>query len=332
MRTTGVFGVASRTRWRNGRLLILCYHGVAQEDEHQWDPALYMTPALLTSRLAFLKDRGFTILALEDALDRMRAGRLPERSVALTFDDGYVDFYRLAHPILQSFGAPATVYLTTSCSEKGLPPPGITANYMLWKRADFQGRLTVLPGIDEVNLRDAASRQAVTRAATRFFAERRISGQPKHELLEKFAEELGFDFAEFRRKRLLHLLSPDEGHRLASAGVDIQMHTHRHFVPQDEGMVRREVLDNRERIEAITGRPAVHFCYPSGVSFPEMLPWLRKLNVRSATTCDLGLASASDDPLLLPRFLDHSGVSPVEFEAWVSGVGSMLPRRVGRPA
>ncbi len=46
----------------------------------------------------------------------------------------------------------------------------------------------------------------------------------------------------------------------------------------------------------------------------------------SATTCELGLAARDSDPLLLPRLIDVSGLSLTEFEAWVTGLGSLLPR------
>jgi peptidoglycan/xylan/chitin deacetylase (PgdA/CDA1 family) len=82
----------------------------------------------------------------------------------------------------------------------------------------------------------------------------------------------------------------------------------------------REIRDNRDRIREFTGHEAVHFCYPSGDYAPEFLPWLRELGVRSATTCETGLASPHSEPLLLPRVLDGEQVTPVEFESWLCGI------------
>lgn len=327
LKTAGVFDIARRSRWRNHRLLILAYHGIAQDDEHHWDPSLFIAPEILECRLRFLKSAGFTILAFQDAVDRLYSRRLPERSVTITFDDGYVDFYRLAHPILKAYDVPSTVYLTTYYSERNQPPPAIAASYMLWKRRDFSGRLTVIPGFDAVDLRNDACRCALTKVAARFFDERSLPGEHKHHLIRKLAAEIGFDFDEFRHRRILHLMTIDEAREMAAASVDIQLHTHRHCVPPDEALIRREITENRACIEAITSRPADHFCYPSGVYYPQLLSWLKNLKIRSATTCDAGLASAADDPLLLPRFVDHTGVSQVEFEAWAAGV---LPRGLGR--
>lgn len=125
----------------------------------------------------------------------------------------------------------------------------------------------------------------------------------------------------------MHLMTPDEARELAADGLHIQLHTHRHWVPQDEALIRRKITENRTRIEAIAERAANHFCYPSGVHSPALLPWLRALNIESATNCGSGLASSRQEPLLLPGLLDHSGVSQVEFEAWATRVGSVLPRR-----
>lgn len=328
MRAAGVFDLASRSRWRQDRLLILGYHGIAQHDEHEWDPALFMSVTQLEHRLATLREKRFTILPLAEAVTRLAAGRLRERSVALTFDDGYVDFLRLAAPLLKAYDAPATVYLTTYYAEKGLPIPGITAAYLLRMSRHFKGPLRSIPGYRWADFSDDTQRYEVSRAIGEFFAEdRTIPTEAKHVLLERLALEVGFDLAALRRKRLMHLMTPGEAREVAAMGFDIQLHTHRHQVPRDERLIHREIEENRERIAAYTGRVANHLCYPSGRHFPQILPWLRRLGVQSATTCRPGLASSSADPLLLPRFIDHSSVSQIEFEAWVSGVSSVLPHR-----
>jgi hypothetical protein len=81
-----------------------------------------------------------------------------------------------------------------------------------------------------------------------------------------------------------------------------------------------EIQDYARRIEEITGHAPRHFCYPSGVTEPEFLPWLREYGILSATTCEQGLASASSDLLMLPRFLDGAGVERIDFESWLSGI------------
>jgi peptidoglycan/xylan/chitin deacetylase (PgdA/CDA1 family) len=113
---------------------------------------------------------------------------------------------------------------------------------------------------------------------------------------------------------------------LAEAGVDFQLHTHRHRTPLDEDLFRREIRDNRNYVESLTGRVMKHFCYPSGAYRPEFLTWLSAEKIISATTCDTGFATAQSNPLLLPRLVDTMARTDLEFESWVGGVASFLSR------
>src|SRR5215218_5126324 len=124
LRTTRVSGLnaaVKRTAWRNARLCILCYHGISLRDEHVADPALYVSRSLFRRRLEHLRGGSYNVLPLGEALSRLYSGKLPDRSVAITFDDGTRDFAEIAVPLLAEFGMPATVYLTTYYCENRLP-------------------------------------------------------------------------------------------------------------------------------------------------------------------------------------------------------------------
>src|SRR5690242_9909980 len=104
LRRAGVFDLCRQSTWRRNRLLILCYHGISIFDEHLWDSCLYMSAETFESRLAFLARENYTVLQLGDAIELLRRGALPERSVVLTFDDGFFDFKARAFPLLQKYG------------------------------------------------------------------------------------------------------------------------------------------------------------------------------------------------------------------------------------
>jgi len=325
MKHCALFGISGRTRWRNRQVLILGYHGISVEDEHEWNPELYVSPNHLEKRLQTLRQVGCTILTLDSAVAGLYSGSLPERSIVLTFDDGLLDFYKVGYPILKSHSAEATVYLTTYYSEDNRPVLGITADYILWKQRSRTVRLTSIPDLDRsLDLQKPAVRKAAGAAIRKHADSARMSADEKHDLLRRVAVDTGFDFDRFCEKRLLHVMTPSEARELAALGVDFQLHTHRHRVPLDETLFRREILDNRSRIEAITGRSCHHFCYPSGEYSQKVLPWLRSMNVKSATTCDPGICSTADEPLLLPRLLDQGTLSQVEFEAWCCGAAPAL--------
>ena len=65
----GINHLFLRSSWRKQRLLILCYHSSAIEDEHLWSPYLHMAPELLRQRFQALKDANMNVLPLGEAVE-----------------------------------------------------------------------------------------------------------------------------------------------------------------------------------------------------------------------------------------------------------------------
>jgi len=326
--SAGVFRLAAGSGWRRRRLLILCYHGISIDDEHEWNSSIFITPSRFEARLRLLRDARCAVLPLAQALDGLHAGELPDRAVAITFDDGFFDFFCQACPLLRRYELPATVYLTTYYCDYNRPVFDVACSYLLWKG---RGAVVETDGLlgprRRLDLTTGQGRASATSAVKDFARQNRLSAEEKDQLAERLAGRLGVDYQRLLGERILHLMTPQEVARLAEAGVDVQLHTHRHRTPLDRALFHREIQDNRRRILEMTGARADHFCYPSGFHRPEFLPWLAEQNVTSATTCQPGLATPSSHRLLLPRLVDHSQLSQVEFEGWLAGVAAVLPRR-----
>jgi len=327
-RGAGIFRLVRNSQWRQQRLLILCYHGIAQSDEHEWRPGLYMHPQVLEQRLQILKNGQYNVIGLAEGLQRLRERVLPPRSVAITFDDGCYDFYSRAYPLLERYGFPVTVYQTTYYSDYQKPIFNLICSYLLWQRRGTMIDKGAELGLDQpMDLRSEASRHQIVLKLVKGSEAKSLTGAQKNEIAGKLAQLLGVDYAKLTADRILQLMTPQEIVELSQKGVDFQLHTHRHRTPDDEKLFKKEIDDNRIRLQQILGSNAVHFCYPSGVYKTSFLDWLKDEEVASATTCDAGLASAESDPLLLPRLVDTSARSPLEFESWLDGVGSMLALR-----
>ena len=332
LKNAGLFGLARNSEWRRQRLLILCYHGISIDDEHQWDWAYYISPALFEQRLRMLRDGGYTVLPLGEAVERLYARTLPPRSVVLTFDDGLADFNLRARPLLEKYGFPATVYLSTYYCLYNKPVYPMFCGYVLWKA---RGRGSVAASevlgdefTERWDLSTPDGRAAAQRQLVRFAGERRLSAEERDQVARRLADAVGVDYDELVRKRILHLMTPDEVSEVARPGtIDIHLHTHRHRTPNDRALFVREIVDNRKHIAELAGGESAHFCYPSGVTRPEFLPWLSENGVVSATTCETGLATPETEALLLPRVIDTANLDPVEFEGWLTGVGALLPKR-----
>jgi peptidoglycan/xylan/chitin deacetylase (PgdA/CDA1 family) len=328
LKTSGVSTLVQNSRWRRQRLLILAYHGVSTDDQHLWNGSMYLSPGMFRARLETIDKSGCAVLPLAEAITRLYANDLPDRSVAITFDDGNVDFKESAFPLLKEFGFPSTLYLTSFYSHYNKPIFGIFCEYLLWKGRNATLDLKKITGRDlKVELSTAAARDTAFREIEQHVQVQKSSAEAKTALAEILARQLKLDYDALIENRIMHLLSPEEVTRLAADGADIQLHTHRHRAPLDRELFLREIEDNRQSIQAMTGVRASHFCYPSGVYDHRFLPWLQEAGIVSATTCETGFASRSSNQLLLPRFLDNAALSSIEFEGWLTGVSAALPRR-----
>lgn len=86
---------------------ILCYHSVGSSGH-----ITAVSPQAFEAQLNFLKGLGVVFVSLEDIAQWQAGARpLPERAVALTFDDGYADFETNVLPILKKYNAPAVVFV-----------------------------------------------------------------------------------------------------------------------------------------------------------------------------------------------------------------------------
>lgn len=322
-RVAGPNATLLRSRWRTQSLLVLCYHGVSLHDEDRWCP-LYLRPESFRERLDLVRQAHCNVLPLGEAVERLYEGTLPPRSVVITFDDGFYDFYAKAWPLLREYGYPATVYFTTYYSLYNVPVFDPACWYLLWKACGlrFQWREA---GIEPILLDDATC-QSVCRQIKEFCAKQHLDGRQKNLLLRELAGRVGVDFDELCARRMLHIMNPAEAAELARGGVDFQLHCHRHRVYRSRERFQRELKDNRNAIESITGQSSNHFCYPGGCRLPEFSDWLAELGILSATTTDPGLATRESGRYALPRLLDTRGINADEFSAWLSGVAHFIPR------
>jgi peptidoglycan/xylan/chitin deacetylase (PgdA/CDA1 family) len=330
LKSIGVSTAVHNSRWRHRRLLILAYHGVSLTDEHRFNGSLFIPAELLRSRFEILKRSKSAVLPLAEGIARLYANDLPERAVVVTFDDGLSDFYRRAFPIIKEFDIPVTLYLTTFYSHYQRPVFDLMCAYLLWK-----GRNKILNlkqftvddlqlDLDRSNSRGTALQQIHT-----FARVSKLSADEKDAFAASLAKHLDVDYDKLLTERVMHNLTSDEVSKLADGGIDIQLHTHRHRTPLERDLFVREIEENRASIFAMTGKSPNHFCYPSGNYDLRFLPWLQELGVSSGTTCDQGFAASASNRLLLPRFLDTSNLSPIEFESWLSGISAVLPQRRG---
>jgi len=96
----------------NNGISILMYHQVGEFAPMAAHRSTYCHVRRFRSQMAWLHRLRCNVLRMDEVLAVLRGQRpVPPRAVALTFDDGYENFYEHAYPVLARYGFPAMVYL-----------------------------------------------------------------------------------------------------------------------------------------------------------------------------------------------------------------------------
>ena len=314
---------ASGAQWLSDRLLrghvrILSYHGAWVTPGYVYSDKMYIPVEQFRKRMRWLKSSKYRVISLEEAITGLESGEVPDRSVVITFDDGWRTSYSHMLPILQELELPATIYLTTWYVENPLP--------VLDKVVDF--------------LVTFAKSRKVTVAGKHFDLEpgaalhivRHIESQAldvRMRCIEELSQAVQIPDTTWKASGQFDLMKPAEVIDAAKRGFDIQLHTHRHTELDTEiDRLENEISDNRASISRLLpAADCMHFCYPSGVFHPQAPSVLKASRVRSATLCTPGLNKAGCDLMTLKRFLDGRSVTQPMFEAWLSGLTSVFPGR-----
>jgi len=116
---------------REVRVPILMYHHIAKAprgaDIYRQD--LSVAPTKFEAQLKYLQQEGYTSITLNDLALHITMGKhLPPKPIIITFDDGYLDMYTNAFPLLQKYGYSGTFFLITSFIDNQYP------DFLTWEQ------------------------------------------------------------------------------------------------------------------------------------------------------------------------------------------------------
>jgi peptidoglycan/xylan/chitin deacetylase (PgdA/CDA1 family) len=97
------------------KAIVLMYHRVAEPESDVWE--LAVSPDRFEQHLKVLKNMG-TVVSLQQLANSVHSGHLSKNSIAITFDDGYIDNFKIAKPLLEKYKLPATFFITSGQNEK----------------------------------------------------------------------------------------------------------------------------------------------------------------------------------------------------------------------
>jgi peptidoglycan/xylan/chitin deacetylase (PgdA/CDA1 family) len=278
---------------------ILLYHRVTEPsfDVH----GLCVKPADFRTHLTYLT-RHCRLMPLVQLAAAVREGWLPERAVAITFDDGYLDNLLQASPILLEYQSPATFFMTNT-GLRGADP-------FWWDvlAAIFLGPNQIPPSI-HLELGEAEESLATATDLERRHAHDRIYLHLRTADAAERARVLGvvqrwsglsLDLAPGRAMNRNELadLARRPGHSIGSQGAD-----HLWLSSHARDVIQRDIRDNRLLLEGAIGGPVSCFAYPFGDHDNRSVEVVRDLGFAAAVTCVEGGVRPGMDPLRLPRLV-----------------------------
>jgi len=96
---------------QTAQVIIFCYHRLVDKIRY---PGTEITPAAFEAQMKELKDRGITVISMQDLLAWKRGEKsIPPRCAVVTFDDGWKSQYEVAWPIMKKYGYPFTMFIYT---------------------------------------------------------------------------------------------------------------------------------------------------------------------------------------------------------------------------
>lgn len=293
--------------------IILLYHRIVDDQTVFLDkgPVVHH-PLKDFEREIFWIKKHLNVLSMDEVTDTILKGKCFSRpSVAITFDDGYLDNYTLAYPVLKSQGLPAMIYLATALigtnartwpdqieaallasTEKTLSLPGLFPN-------------SIIP-IGTIN-----EKQNCCIKLSRVLKE--IPDAERKIRLAEIFQELCVTPEPLEKPSKRTMLNWDEVKEMACNNISFGSHSHSHpilsqvLLPDAKDDIRR----SKEIIEDHLVGKIRHFAYPNGrrVDFSDALrAYCKKIGFDTVATVIYGTVDADSDVFDLKRI---GAVSPV---------------------
>jgi peptidoglycan/xylan/chitin deacetylase (PgdA/CDA1 family) len=297
-----------------GKVAILTYHRVLTRrelDAQFVQPGMYVLADVFERQMQFLSEH-FQVLTMADLFCRWGQGGLDDdgRYCAVTFDDGWLDNYQYAYPVLRRLGIPATIFLPTEFV-------GTDAWFWPERLAYLLRRAERHPDRSGAWARHVEEVIEEWKARTPEAIERG---------LVELGESLGVEAPPERA-----VVSWEEVAEMAGHGISFGSHSATHAiltnVPAE--VLEREIDQSLRVLEERSGNCLPVFCYPNGGYSDVVARRVESAGYIGAVTADFGWETGRPADLFkVHRIGVHNDISQTTplFAFHLAGLNSMRRR------
>jgi peptidoglycan/xylan/chitin deacetylase (PgdA/CDA1 family) len=257
LKRSGIFAILDALPSRPG-VLVVNHHRIGDAAHTRFDRGVFSNTAEgLDEQIRFLRKR-MPIVAGEELEALLTGSRPLERTyAAITFDDGYLDNYTNAFPVLRSHGVPGIFFPVIQYIGSDSVP--------WWDEIAYLVRNTTRPQVEvsfpsPLRLAIGADREAVILQLLRHYKRPENTDGPG--FLQELRNSAGCSVPEPGRR----FLNWDEARTMVAAGMEFGSHTCSHTVlsQQTAEEQRWELTESRRVLESQLGTPVHSLAYPVG--------------------------------------------------------------------
>jgi peptidoglycan/xylan/chitin deacetylase (PgdA/CDA1 family) len=290
--------------------IILTYHRVLNEVPHYpYDPAMYVTAATLKMHIQEL-GRSFEFVLVDDILSD---GKARGRRCAITFDDGWLDNYTNALPILREYHIPATVFIPLGMigtnrrfwfheiweivrQVSGTPCEQRAIQYFAQEISEWKGQVLDVDGVCD------------------------LIDRLKHRSADHLDDVIAraYQALELQQNPTCYLVNWDQIREMGAQGIRFGSHGLYHYIlPRiSRDLKTNEVRGSYAMLQDLNIPISHVFCYPNSDWDTESIACVKAAGYMGAVGGSLGYVGPQSHPFVLNRIPLHNDISCTPSLLW----------------
>ncbi|ROM84104.1 hypothetical protein BK655_12180 [Pseudomonas brassicacearum] len=298
-------------------LTIVMYHYVRRITESRYPEIKGLEREDFIEQLHYLK-KYFTPVSGKRVVEALRGrDELPGNAVLLTFDDGYLDHFTTAFPLLQDAKVPAVFFPPAKCV---LEREMLDVNKIHYTLASVADKSVLVERInksieehrDEFILKSPDEYRAAYFQSNRFdpaeviYVKRMLQVGLPERLRNHISDELFKEFVSSDQKSFAHevYMDLDQARCMSASGMMFGSHGYDHYWLDSLSFEQQEAeIDRSLEFLGAVGESTTDWmmCYPYGAWNKDTLDILERKKCAAALTTLVGISTGENNNLLLPR-------------------------------